>query len=519
MPRARLLALPCLLLVALLLAACGGAPGAGGAADPAKAVPAGTAIYLEGVVRPEGDQRADVLDAARKVLRTPDPEAKLHQLIDEGLKQSDNPGVSYEKDIAPWLGQKAGVWISGVNRAKPGYAVLVATKDTDKAQAALDKGTKGQPSTQRSYHGVDYQVDKDGVAAGIVGDFFTVGTEPEFKRTVDADDGDSLADDKRYTSTIDELDGDRIGHFYVDLKPFVEQALKSDPNAAGQLEQIRAILPIDKLEPLGGALLANGDRIAFDTVMRGPGVKALGPLGPLFGTAATPLVAELPGDAWAAYGAPNVGGGLKSLFTRAAGAFGGAAVTQQLQQRYGIDLQRDVFGWIGDIAIFVRGSDKASLDGGLVIKATDAGNMRNAFGKLVGLLQSQGGKKVTPIRVKGAAAAFSAGQTDVGKPLIIARSDDRVVVGVGEAATSAALAPASKLGDSELYGQAKTLLEGASPTLLHSMPALLQVVEASGGADADFAKAKPYLDAFSVIASGGSLKGDQLRSRAIAGLR
>ena len=75
MPRVRLLALPCLLLVAVLVAACGGAPGAGGDADPAQAVPAGTAIYIEGVVRPEGDQRADVLDAAGKVLRTSDPEA------------------------------------------------------------------------------------------------------------------------------------------------------------------------------------------------------------------------------------------------------------------------------------------------------------------------------------------------------------------------------------------------------------------------------------------------------------
>jgi hypothetical protein len=501
------------------VAACGAAPGAGGDADPAKAVPAGTAIYLEGVVRPEGDQRADVLDAARKVLRTSDPAAKLRRLIDEGLKQSGDPGVTYEQDIAPWLGQKAGVWVSGVDRAKPGYVVLVATKDTDKAQAAIDEGAKDQKSTQRSYHGVDYQVDQDGVAAGIVGDFFTVGTEPEFKRTVDADDGDSLADDTRYTRTVDELDDNRIGSFYVDLKPFLEQALKSDPNAAGALEQIRAIFPVDKLEPLGGALLANGDRIAFDTVMRGPGVSALGSLGPLFGTGGTPLVAELPGDAWAAYGAPKVGAGLKSLFTRAAGALGGAAATQQLQQRYGIDLERDVFGWIGDAAIFVRGSDKASLEGGLVITATDAGNMRNAFGKLVGLLQSQGGKNVTPIEVKGAAAAFSAGPTDLGKPVIIARSDDRVVVGVGEAATSAALAPASKLGDSELYGQAKNLLDGPDPALLLSMPDLVKAIEASGSADADFAKAKPYLDAFSVIASGGSLKGDQLKSRAVAGLK
>ena len=521
MPRARLLVLPCLLLIAVLLAACGGAGGAADA-DPAKAVPAGTAIYLEGVIRPEGDQRDDLMDAARKVLRTDDPEAKLHELIDKGLQDSDGPATSYDKDIAPWLGQKAAVWVAGVDRAKPGYVVLVAAKDTEKAQATLDKSAKAEKKAvkERSYKSVDYQVDSDGVAAGIVGDFLTVGTEPEFKRTVAAEDGDSLADEKRFKSAIDDLDDDRIGSFYVDLKPFIEQAVKSDPQASGQLEQIRSIFPIDKLEPMSGALLADGDRIAFDTIMRGSGVKSLGAFGPFFGTGSTPLIAELPGDSWAAYGAPNVGPGLKSLFTRVAGAFGGAAATQQLQQQYGIDLERDVFGWIGDMGLFVRGSDKASLDGGLVIKATNAENMRNAFGKIVGLIQSQGGKEASPVKVKGAAAAFSLGPTgELDKPVILARSDDRVVIGVGEAATADALAPASKLGDSELYWQAKDLLDDVDPTLLLSMPDLVKAVDASGDTDADWQKAKPYIDAFSVIASGGKLDDDELQSRAVAGLK
>jgi hypothetical protein len=519
MPRLRLLALPWLLLIAVVLAACGGSGGSGDA-DPAKAVPAGTAIYVEGVVRPEGDQRDDVLDAAGKVLRTDDPEAKIRELVDKALEESDGPATDYKKDIEPWLGQKAGVWVTGVDRGKPGYVALIAATDTDKAQQAIDKGIEDEgPVKERSYEGVDYQVDKDGVAAGIVGDFFAVGTEPEFKRTVKANDGDSLADDKTFKDTVDGIDDDRLGFFYIDLKPFFEQALKADPGSAQQLQQIRAIFPIDKLEPMAGALLANGDRIAFDTLMSGPGVGALKLFAPFFGTGETPLVADLPGDSWAAYGAPNVGPGLKGIFTTVAGAFGGAAATQQLQQQYGIDLERDVFGWIGDIAIFVRGTDKATVNGGLVIKATNAGNMRSAFGKLVGLIQSQGGQKVAPVRVKGAAAAFKVDQTDVGKPVIIARSDDRVVVGVGEDAAADGLAPAEKLGDSELYAQGKEALEDFEPTLLLSMPELIKAVDAFGDTDADWAKAKPYLEAFTVIAGGGSLEDEKLRSRLSAGLK
>ena len=103
--------------------------------------------------------------------------------------------------------------------------------------------------------------------------------------------------------------------------------------------------------------------------------------------------------------------------------------------------------------------------------------------------------------------------------MIIARSDDRVVVGVGEAATADALAPASKLGDSDLYAQGKDLLGDAEPTLLLSVPEMIKAVDASGDTDADWAKAKPYLEAFTVIAGGGTVEDDALKSRAAAGLK
>jgi hypothetical protein len=521
MPRTRLLALACL-LPALVLAACGGAGSGAAGADPATAVPAGTSIYFEGVVRPEGDQRDDVLDAARKVLRTDDPERKLHELIDKGFADSKNANVSYEKDFAPWLGEKAGVWVAGVSGAKPGYVVLIAAKDTEKAQAAIDKGVKseGGKVKERSYSGVDYQVDSDGVAAGIVGDFFTVGTEAEFKRTIKARDGSSLAEEKRYSKAMDALDKDRIGQFYIDLKPFLEQSLKSDPEAKAQLDQVRSIIPFDKLEPLGGALLANGDRIAFDTFTRGPGVKALKAFGPLTGTGSTPLLGELPGDAWVALGAARVGPAVKAIFTQAAGAFGGAAATQQLQQQFGINLERDIFSWIGDIAVYARGTTRADIDGALVIEATNPQNMHTAFGKLIGLLQSQGGQKVNPVKVKGAALAFASAKTDLGKPVVIARSDDRVVVALGRSAAAEALAPAAKLADSELFKQGKDVLGGDyEPAFLLSMPELVKAIEGIGKPDADFAKAKPYLDAFTVIVSGGSFKDDEVKSRVAAGLK
>ena len=108
----------------------------------------------------------------------------------------------------------------------------------------------------------------------------------------------------------------------------------------------------------------------------------------------------------------------------------------------------------------------------------------------------------------------------LGKPVVIARSDDRVVVAAGEAAAAAALAPAQKLADSELFEQAKDILDDdMEPAFLLSMPQLAGRGREHGRDGRRLRQAKPYLEAFSVIASGGSFKDDEVRSRVAAGLK
>ena len=95
-----------------------------------------------------------------------------------------------------------------------------------------------------------------------------------------------------------------------------------------------------------------------------------------------------------------------------------------------------------------------------------------------------------------------------------------MIVAAGEPAAVEALAPTAKLSDSELFKQGKAILGGDhEPALLLSMPELLAAIEATGDTDADYQRAKPYLEAFSVIASGGSFEDDELRSRMAAGLK
>ena len=78
----------------------------------------------------------------------------------------------------------------------------------------------------------------------------------------------------------------------------------------------------------------------------------------------------------------------------------------------------------------------------------------------------------------------------------------------------AALGGDSTLADSDAYESAKSVLgDDVEPSFLLSMPAVLELVQAAGKADAEFEKAKPYLEAFGVLAGGSGRDGEVARAR------
>jgi len=515
MPRIASLAL--LALLALFAGACGGGA-ASGEADPASAVPRDAPFYAEVVVRPEGDLREDALAATGKVLATPDAEAKVRELVDRAFAES-SAKLDYARDIEPWLGETAGIW-AGAGEEFAGVVLLTAT-DTDEAKSAIDDAIDrgGEPTTDRSHGGVDYRVSESGSAVAIVGDFAALGTEAEIKRTIDAVEGESLAEQDRYRGAVEQLEEERLAHFFVDLKALFELAAREDPATAQAMEQFRQLIPLDRLAPLTGAFMADGERLALDMSLDLGDDETLNKLAGLTGGAGTPLVAELPAGTWLAQGYPKLGETLQVLFGEFAGAFGGAVAKEQIQRELGLDLDRDILSWVGDAAVFVRGTSAADADGGVVIQATDEARAADAFGKIVGALRARGQLDARPVEIDGADAAFAVQQDGMPKPIVLARGSGKVVVAYGEPAATDALSPAETLGDEETYAEAKAILgDDVEPGLLVSVPAILALVDSTGSADAEFERARPYLEAFSVIASGGTTEGDRARARVAAGL-
>jgi hypothetical protein len=488
---------------AVLAGGCGGA-GAGGEGDPASAVPQDALFYAELVVRPEGPLRDDALDAAGKVLLTDDPEAEIRRLM--GLAFADTgEDFDFDRDVEPWLGERAAFWVRP-SEAKDNFgALLLATTDAEEAEtslkASLERG--GKTVAERSHNGTDYLVNSEEVAAGVVGDFAVIARESEYKRTIDAFEGDSLAEADEYSDAIDALEDDRLAHFWADTPGLIELARGE---AGARADQLSALVPLDDLPPVAGSFAADGDRLAVEVKARGS------KLGPLTGSGSTPLLQELPGDSWAAFGSADAGETLRDAVDDFAGALGGIVVRRELQREYGLDLDRDLLDWIGHVGVFVRGTTLATLDGGVVIQPTDEDRAAEAFGKLVGAVQVEAKVRAEPVEIAGADQAFELDDRHSTRSIVMARGSGLVVITVGRAAAEAALGSDDRLGDTDLYSEAEELV-GMEPGALLSMPALLELAGPQAG------EAQRYLEAYSAVAAGSVADGDEVVGRLAAGLK
>ena len=135
MKTTRLLVLTLVLtLSAAIASGCGSSSGSGGDDDPAALIPAGAPLYVEGVVRPDGQVRSDLEGALKKILRTDDPGAKIQQLIDESGKSDD---ITFKDDVEPWVGNRVGFAVTALHNGRNAdYAAVIDSKDDGKAEQA-----------------------------------------------------------------------------------------------------------------------------------------------------------------------------------------------------------------------------------------------------------------------------------------------------------------------------------------------------------------------------------------------
>jgi hypothetical protein len=517
--RARVLLLIFAAVAALALASCGGGGDGGGLADddPATLAPADAAFYVQATLRPKGEQKSNVEGLAKTISGFDDPFAKLVSYFDDNVnkenKYTSGP-ISFDKDIDPWLGSKAGLFVSEFGTDAPAAGVIQTT-DT-KAAEQFVKDVQQPGDTDGTYEGIDYTIDHtDGNYAGVVGDFLVVGEPSAFKKAVDVSKGaDPLSDNSQFTDALDDAPSGSIADGYLDVDKVAKSLEEKNPGSGASL---KASLGDTAGKSAVFSLVPNADSLEFD------GTTDLDQN--FIGTDLSSLIETFPADSFAAIGIPDLGGQIKrtidQLDQSGVPGINRAAIEQQLSQT-GLSLD-DITGALGDVGVFAQGSDRGSLQGAAVIESKDPDAAKNLISKITtitGLAQLSGDSGIQPAPV-GTGISVSDPQEIGPQPLIFTTLGDKIAIGYGKQATEQALkGGGSKLSDDPTYKEGVDALGGNGVSGYVSLPGVFKLADGLGSlSDSGYRQARPYLQHLSYLIFGSGDQGSTSSTKLVVGVQ
>jgi hypothetical protein len=503
---------------ALTISACGGGGGSSLADDdPATLAPADAAFYAQATLRPTGEQKSNAEGLAKTISGIDDPFGKLVEEIDKsssGEKYLSGKPIVFEKDIEPWLGSKAGLFVEKFGTDAPA-AGIVQTTDVKATQQFIDE-TKQAGDRNRSYDGVDYLLDGDDeVAAGIVGNFLVVGKEPAFKKAVDVSKGDDpLSDNSQFTDALDDAPSGSIADGYLDVDAVAKSVEETNPESS---TSIKASLGDTAGKSALVSLVPNADSVEFD---------ATTDVDQNFtGTDLSSLIETFPQNTFAAFGIPDLGGQVNRVIDQLGQSgvpgLNRAAIEQQLSQT-GLSLD-DITGALGDVGIFAGGSDRQSLQGAAVIEGKDPDAVKKLSSKITtitGLAQLSGESGLGPAPV-GTGISVTDPQEIGPQPLIFTTLGDKIAIGYGKEATVQALKGGGPtLSDDPTYKEGVDALDGNGVSGYISLAGVFKLADNLGSLnDPDYRQARPYLQHLSYLIFGSGDQGDSTSTKAILGVQ
>ncbi|HVY97032.1 MAG TPA: DUF3352 domain-containing protein [Solirubrobacterales bacterium] len=507
-------------LAALLLAGCGGSGGGGGGDEAAKLAPADAPVFIEATIQPEGELRSDVEALAQKVAGVDDLGSLI---VSEAEKAADRSGepLDYEKEIQPWLGSQAGLYLESYDGDEfHGYGVALAVTDTGAAEEFIEKQAEtdsGEAFESGSYEGVEYKIDpSDETVVGLVGEFLAIAEDlKSFKAMVTASNGESLADSDKYAEARSGAPSGSLADVYVDIGGLIQQSGGAiDPEA-------RQFLDTVGLDPKQATALASlvpgSDQVEIDLSSNLSGENP--PSGD-----ASKLLGELPASSVAAIASAEFG----KRFNEAVDQIDADGIEGQIpphelkktMKAAGIDLEK-IGASVGSLGIFATGSTEANLGGAAVFEVEDASEAKNTVANVGLLLRASHTPGVTAL--SGKFTGFSVRSDELGsQPLVVAAAGDRIAVAYGLRAATAALAEggAATLSSDPTYKEAVSALGGTPISGFVAGPAALRLATALIPADKKegFDQAKPYLRKIDYVAIGGGASGDRSTAKLIVGV-
>jgi hypothetical protein len=437
------------------------------------------------------------------------------QIVNQLNVQLAEQDLTWEDDISPWLGEKGAIFISGFqgSEVETGGA-LVETTDSGAAEDFIAKLAETESDIkEEEYEGVTYRSDGE-MAVGLVDDVLVASDQEAFEAVVDASGGDSLADDSQFAETIDRAPSDSLADVYVNVDDFLAAVKRDlDPQAKRFFDAFS--VETEGATALASAVVPSSDRIELDFASNAYGEDV--PMGDV-----TDFIGSFPSDSWAAFGTADVGTRISETIdqidrTGIPPDVPPGALKQQLSQA-GFDVER-LADAVGDVGLFVNGTDQASIGGALVVTTDDQAAAESAIQDLSRLARESGTPGLRPL--PGGTGFTIRDPEELGpRPLVVEAAEGRIVVGYGREATDAAIAGGGETLDSnETFGAATDSLGDAEPAGFVDFGPILQLAESLGASsDPDYAVAKPYLDKLDFLAFGSGKDGDFLTSKVVLAL-
>ena len=420
-------------------------------------IPDTVAAYVKISLKPSVDQQQKFRDLLSRFPSQVRVQAgtKLDDALDQGLKDF---GLSYRKDIKPWVGSQIALAVlapGGATSDRPSTSPtvigVVPVKDAAAAQKTLDKIKASVP-----------QAPAFEVLGGVVYLGKTTADIDTFRHTVTA--GHTLADNASYKREHDRAGGDGLFFAYADLSKIAGfgPALRGDILGGTPLTGTGIVSASLRAEQQG--LVLDGHSSGKSAV-KGGTFKIL-PTTPdtLLGSVSFYDLGDLVANALKALSRTFGISPVSTSGQQVPKIPGLSEVTQALkevEQATGINLQKDLLPWLkGEFTVVVGPVSKPPIpDIGVVIEPTD----QAALGRTLKALRTHlGGLLGKNGRVSSDANGFTVA-TPLGVQIVVRGTASRVVIATGTTYADKLLTPQSvSLADDAVY---RATVDPTKPTV------------------------------------------------------
>jgi hypothetical protein len=330
-----------LAVLPLALAGCGSSGSTGSNADPAGLVPAYAPVYVSAVVRPNGNLKQEALAAGHTLTGQKNPYTRLLSV----LQTPGSPVLDFSRDVAPWLGENAGLFftalgstegltgllqqgLTGVGGSGTEWpfaagegaqgAIVLDTSDLAKAEKFVSTQAAHAGAHTTSYKGVSFQATAGGDAFATIDKLVVLGSEAGVRAVIDTtQSGSSLKGSATYTQLQSVAPAGALGHVFANPGALTKAHIaKAASGASGETEgggSLPTLLSaLGGSRPLNVSLVPSAKSLAIDADIGAAPAGAAKASGGLVGALASgnKALVELPDEAWLAAGLGNVNGSL-----------------------------------------------------------------------------------------------------------------------------------------------------------------------------------------------------------------